>query len=114
MVKPGGTGKPIRVISARLAPLPPRSGFMEPSPSAFLLPKRYTYFAAFEALAINQIFRFKCRCSWELPGNRAGDFNKEALCVNGNRAPEREHVSRILTAPGIEDSIFPRCTLADL
>jgi len=35
----GGTGRPMRVISARLAPLPPSNGFIEPSPSAFLLPQ---------------------------------------------------------------------------
>jgi len=33
MVKPGGTGRPMRVISARFAPLPPRMGFMLASPS---------------------------------------------------------------------------------
>src|SRR5262245_3867565 len=44
MVKPGGTGSPIRHISARLAPLPPSSGFMLPLPSV-LAPNMYTYFA---------------------------------------------------------------------
>jgi hypothetical protein len=47
MVKPGGTGSPMRLISARFAPLPPSSGFMEPLPSAFLLPNRYTYLRAY-------------------------------------------------------------------
>src|SRR5688500_16178715 len=42
MVKPGGTGKPMRHISARLAPLPPSSGFIVPFPSVFL-PNQYTY-----------------------------------------------------------------------
>src|SRR6188508_3089855 len=41
MVKPAGTGRPMRHISARLAPLPPSSGFIVPLPSVFL-PKRYT------------------------------------------------------------------------
>src|SRR6187431_1009037 len=43
MVKPGGTGRPIRHISARFAPLPPSSGFIVPLPSV-LRPNRYTYF----------------------------------------------------------------------
>src|SRR5262245_34864378 len=43
MVNPGGTGSPMRHISARFAPLPPSSGFIVPLPSVFL-PKRYTYF----------------------------------------------------------------------
>src|SRR5215212_2228636 len=45
MVKPAGTGMPILHISARLAPLPPSSSFILPSPSADLPPKEYTYFA---------------------------------------------------------------------
>jgi len=47
-VNPAGTGSPIRLISARLAPFPPRSGFIEPLPSAFPAPHEYTYFGAFE------------------------------------------------------------------
>jgi hypothetical protein len=39
MVNPGGTGKPMRHISARLAPLPPSSDFIVPLPSV-LLPKK--------------------------------------------------------------------------
>ena len=39
MVKPGGTGMPILHISARLAPLPPSSSFILPSPSAVVPPK---------------------------------------------------------------------------
>src|SRR5947199_7001419 len=42
MVKPGGTGMPILHISARLAPLPPSSSFIFPSPSAVFPPKKYT------------------------------------------------------------------------
>src|SRR5688500_9872769 len=34
MVKPGGTGRPSTVISARLAPLPPRRSFWSLPPSA--------------------------------------------------------------------------------
>src|SRR6516225_5070138 len=43
MVKPAGTGRPMRHISARLAPLPPSSSFILPLPSAALPPKEYTY-----------------------------------------------------------------------
>jgi hypothetical protein len=50
MVNPGGTGSPMRHISARFAPLPPSSGFIVPLPSVFL-PKRYTYFPAVFAFA---------------------------------------------------------------
>ena len=35
IVNPGGTGSPMRHISARFAPLPPRSGFIVPLPSVF-------------------------------------------------------------------------------
>src|SRR4026209_2937090 len=42
MVKPGGTGSPMRHISARFAPLPPSSGFIVPLPSVFF-PNWYTY-----------------------------------------------------------------------
>ena len=45
-VKPAGTGSPMRLISARLAPLPPRSGFIEPLPSALPAPHEYTYLGA--------------------------------------------------------------------
>ena len=40
MVKPGGTGMLRLTISARLAPLPPRSSFMAAVPSALLPPKK--------------------------------------------------------------------------
>src|ERR1043165_7857831 len=43
IVKPGGTGKPALVISARPAPLPPRTSFILPSPSALPPPNEYTY-----------------------------------------------------------------------
>ena len=36
---PGGTGKPIRLISARLAPLPPKRARMSAFPSALPSPK---------------------------------------------------------------------------
>src|SRR5579862_6613610 len=42
-VKPGGTGRPALVISARPAPLPPSRSFMWRLPSALPLPKKYTY-----------------------------------------------------------------------
>src|SRR5690606_36408636 len=41
-VKPGGTGSPARVISARLAPLPPSRSRRAPSPCS----KSYTYWTA--------------------------------------------------------------------
>src|ERR1035438_10534417 len=43
LVKPGGTGRPALVISARPAPLPPRSSRILPLPSADPLPKKKTY-----------------------------------------------------------------------
>src|SRR4029077_12053995 len=42
IVKPGGTGRPAFVISARPAPLPPRTSFILPFPSALPPPKKYT------------------------------------------------------------------------
>ncbi|MND01376.1 hypothetical protein D3C83_203440 [compost metagenome] len=55
IVKPGGTGKPMRHISARFAPLPPSSGFICPWPSALPPPKEYTYFVFF-AVAFAAVF----------------------------------------------------------
>ena len=40
IVNPGGTGKPALVISARPAPLPPRTSFIRPLPSALPSPKK--------------------------------------------------------------------------
>src|SRR5262245_34751375 len=51
IVKPGGTGSPMRHISARFAPLPPSSGFIVPLPSVFL-PKRYTCLPALAAAGL--------------------------------------------------------------
>src|SRR5712691_4943073 len=48
IVKPGGTGRPAFVISARPAPLPPSRSFMFRLPSAFPLPKKYTCFLDFD------------------------------------------------------------------
>src|SRR5690349_16449043 len=45
MVKPGGTGRPRLLISARLAPLPPSRFFISALPSALPSPKPYTHFA---------------------------------------------------------------------
>ena len=39
IVKPGGTGRPMLVMSARLAPLPPSSCFCFPPPSVLVRPK---------------------------------------------------------------------------
>src|SRR5215510_11418213 len=44
IVKPGGTGSPALVISARPDPLPPSRSFMCRLPSALPEPKKYTYF----------------------------------------------------------------------
>src|SRR5690606_9512825 len=43
MVKPGGTGRPRLLISARLAPLPPKRSRMSARPSALPSPKAYTH-----------------------------------------------------------------------
>src|SRR3954454_23450360 len=48
IVKPGGTGRPALVISARPEPLPPSRSFMFRLPSAFPEPKKYTYFPDLE------------------------------------------------------------------
>ena len=42
IVKPGGTGTPSRVISARFAPFPPSTSFMSPRPCACPSPKEKT------------------------------------------------------------------------
>src|SRR4029453_15409979 len=47
MVNPGGTGRPALVISASPEPLPPSVSFIVRLPSAFPLPKKYTYFELF-------------------------------------------------------------------
>src|SRR5260370_25476125 len=44
MVKPAGTGRPILVISARPAPLPPRRSRKVPSLSGLPAPKKCTHF----------------------------------------------------------------------
>src|SRR5437762_9744707 len=49
MVKPGGTGRPAFVISARPDPLPPSKSFIVRLPSALPLPKKYRYFFNFAA-----------------------------------------------------------------
>ncbi|MNS58100.1 hypothetical protein D3C72_910070 [compost metagenome] len=52
MVKPGGTGSPALVISARLAPLPPSRSFIEALPSA----KRYTRLVSRASLVGTGVF----------------------------------------------------------
>src|SRR5690348_959194 len=56
MVKPGGTGSPALVISARPAPLPPSTSFMPPLPSALPSPKKYTYFAIEPVPSVHTVF----------------------------------------------------------
>ena len=52
MVKPGGTGRPLTVMSARLAPLPPSSILSPRPPSALPSPKKNTRLpAALRALS---------------------------------------------------------------
>src|ERR1700685_3687517 len=53
MVNPGGTGRPAFVISARPAPLPPRTSFILPLPSALPPPKEYTYFVDVGLVAVD-------------------------------------------------------------
>ncbi len=52
IVNPGGTGNPSELISARFAPLPPRSCFISVLPSALPPPKKYTYFVFFFAIRV--------------------------------------------------------------
>src|SRR4030088_2479091 len=52
IVKPGGTGSPAFVISASPAPLPPRTSFILPLPSALPPPKKYTYFVVAGFVAV--------------------------------------------------------------
>ena len=44
IVNPGGTGKPIEVISARFAPFPPSNSFLVASPSVLEAPQQYVIF----------------------------------------------------------------------
>src|SRR5690606_28575883 len=50
MVKPGGTGRPRLLISARFAPLPPRRLRSLAAPSALPSPNVYTHFAIMSSL----------------------------------------------------------------
>src|SRR5579863_7243918 len=56
MVKPGGTGKLARDISASPAPLPPSTSFILPSPSASPPPNEYTYFCMNVLLCVSNDF----------------------------------------------------------
>src|SRR5688572_14056482 len=42
IVKPGGTGRPMLVMSARFAPFPPSRSFISARPSPLPAPKKYT------------------------------------------------------------------------
>src|SRR3954464_9103745 len=80
MVKPGGTGSPAFVISARPAPLPPRTSFILPSPSALPPPKKNTYLAgelcAVAILSVstsgNVVAMYQSLLSYECLSCRAG------------------------------------------
>src|SRR5439155_17777290 len=63
-VKPGGTGKPARHISANPAPLPPRMSFIFPSPSVDA-PKEYTYFFILFSLPMSWLRFLKNPRSWK-------------------------------------------------
>src|SRR4051812_21316398 len=56
MVNPDGTGIPKLVMSAKLAPLPPKRSFILPVPSALPLPKKYTRFFEVFLLLVLVIF----------------------------------------------------------
>jgi SRSO17 transposase len=62
-------------------PLPPNNGFMLPLPSAFLLPKRYTYFVDFEFVAIRFYFNDKVSVVGS-PLKRSAEFSKGDMGVN--------------------------------
>src|SRR5438046_1507825 len=63
IVRPGGTGRPALVISARPDPLPPSRSFIVRSPSALPSPKKYTYFLALtDLLAGPDCFVFAALC----------------------------------------------------
>src|SRR5205085_618176 len=68
IVKPGGTGRPALVISARPDPLPPRVSFMVRLPSALPLPKKYTNCFGFEAdLVVTRLTIFLCAMNETTP-----------------------------------------------
>src|SRR4051794_30810370 len=86
MVNPGGTGNPMRHISARLAPLPPSSGFIVPLPSV-LRPKRYTYFPPlFAERAACVVFLDFADC-FEGAGFAAAFFRASVLAITVRFAP---------------------------
>ena len=57
MVKPGGTGTPIRFISARFAPLPPSTSRIWALPSFFFRFRMYKLFFVHNCYRYNILFR---------------------------------------------------------
>src|SRR5690606_19790922 len=56
-VKPGGTGRPRLLISARFAPLPPRRLRSLAAPSALPSPNVYTHFAIMASLDAGRLIK---------------------------------------------------------
>ena len=73
IVKPGGTGMPSAVISARPEPLPPRRSLPRPAPSAWPLPKKNTRFILFPSPRRSRKSRRTARIlSESMPGGQGG------------------------------------------
>src|SRR5215204_6003564 len=103
MVNPGGTGTPRLVISARLAPLPPRTCFMPRVPSAAPAPKKYTDFSA----VVSGVSAAAAEAELVWVGGRRGGVVTGEACVaeavrtirNGVQHPvERQVAERINSA----------------
>src|SRR3990170_561306 len=60
IVKPGGTGRPALVISARPEPLPPSRSFIVRLPSALPLPKKNTCFFDADRAALDLEVERRC------------------------------------------------------
>src|SRR5690606_1813599 len=84
IVKPGGTGMPRLVISARFAPLPPRRLRIPRSPSACPLPKKYTIF-----LAAIEILLFVLRIHDAAGAAQPRSFAKDPLAPFAHGAARR-------------------------
>ena len=84
-VNPGGTASPIRAISARLHPLPPRDAFRLKAPSATPSPKRNT------------------RCRAALASGTPADALKTFVSSLNDRTMKRPRRSRATTARRNDD-----------
>src|SRR6266700_1547831 len=82
MVNPAGTGKPILVISARPAPLPPRRSRQVPSPSALPAPKEYIHLLTVRlACPFLELWSCCCHRSQALAGKDGRHADCEILQV---------------------------------